>query len=149
MRIRALPALAAVVALVATPATASATKKLKLDFQKDCPELTCTGTLLERSGKPIRASFVSTTLTPLWFSADVLGYSAVETIAQGDSTFTMNLVGTMDYNAEPDITRVLGSVVSGTWRGRPLSGALVQGSARRLFGTTLRGALVIVPPAKR
>ena len=148
MRIRALRALAAVVVLVvlvAAPAAASAKEKLKIDFRKDCPELTCTGTLLERSGTPIRASFVSTTLTPLWFSADVLGYSAVETFTRGGSTFTMNLVGTMDYNAEPDVTQVLGSVVSGSWLGRPLIGALVQGSAERVFGTTFQGLLVISP----
>ena len=150
MRIRALPAIAvAIVALAAMPAMASAKEKYKLDFQKDCPELTCTGTLLERSGTPIRTSFVNTTATPLWFSADVLGYSAVETITRGDSTFTMNLVGIFDYNAEPDVTQVLGSVVSGSWLGRPLTGALVQGSAERVFGTTLRGELVITPQATR
>ena len=147
MRIRALTALAAavLVAAVAAPATATAREKLKLDFQKDCPELTCTGTLLERSGTPIRASFLSTTATPLWFSGDVLGYSAVETITRGESTFTMNLVGTMDYNVDPTVTQVLGSVVSGSWLGRPLVGALVQGSAERVFGTTFQGLLVISP----
>jgi hypothetical protein len=150
MRMRAVPAIAAaIIALAAMPAAASAKEKLKLDFQKDCPEFTCTGTLLERSGTPIRASFVSTTLTPLWFEAGVLGYTAVETLSQGGSEFTMNLVGTMDYNAEPDATEVLGSVVSGSWDGRPLSGALVQGSAERVFGSTLRGSLLITPQGKR
>jgi len=146
MRIRALPAIAvAVVALATMPAMASAKEKYKFDFQKDCPELTCTGTLLERSGTAIRASFVSTTATPLWFSADVLGYSAVETFTRGGSSFTMNLVGIFDYNADPDVTQVLGSVISGSWLGQPLTGALVQGSAERVFGTTVRGLLVISP----
>ena len=52
MFMRGLPAIAATVALLAAPASASAKGKYKICFQKDCPELTCTGTLLERSGAP-------------------------------------------------------------------------------------------------
>lgn len=140
-------ALIAAAALIAAPATASAKEKYKLGFEKDCPELTCTGTLLKPSGAPIRDSLVATTLTPLWFESGVLGYSAQETISRGDSAFTMNLVGVVDYNAEPDVTDVLGSVVSGSWRGRPLAGALVRASAERVTETTFRGLLVITPPA--
>jgi len=145
MFMRGLPAIAATVALIAAPATASAKESYRIGFEKDCPELTCTGTLLKRSGAPIPGSFVATTLTPLWFESDMLGYSAQETFSRGDSAFTMNLVGTVDYSAEPDATEVLGNVASGTWRGRPLSGALVRGSAERVAGTTFRGVLVITP----
>ena len=140
-----LPATAAVVALIAAPATASARESYKIGFEKDCPELTCTGTLIKRSGAPIPGSLVATTLTPLWFESDMFGYSARETFSRGESTVTMNLVGTVDYSAEPDVTEVLGNVATGTWRGRPLSGALVRGSAERVTGTTFRGVLVITP----
>ena len=104
MFMRGLPAIAATVALIAAPATASAKESYRIGFEKDCPELTCTGTLLKRSGAPIPGSFVATTLTPLWFESDMLGYSALETFSRGDSAFTMNLVGTVDYSAEPDAT---------------------------------------------
>ena len=105
MFMRGLPAIAATVALVAAPATASARESYKIGFEKDCPELTCTGTLIKRSGAPIPGSVVATTLTPLWFETDMLGYSARETFSRGDSAFTMNLVGTVDYSAEPDRDR--------------------------------------------
>lgn len=143
---RSLTVIAALLALIAMPATATGKNKYKIGFVKDCPELTCTGTLIERSGAPILGSSVSTTLTPLWFEGNVLGYSAQETFARDDSAFTMNLAGTVDYNAEPDVTYVYGSVISGSWHGRPLTGALVRGSAERVAGTTFQGLLVISPP---
>jgi len=142
---RAVPALAAVVALIAAPATAPAKEKYKFGFEKDCPESTCTGTLIDRSGAPIPGSLVATTLTPLWFESDVLGYSAQETFSHRGSEFTMKLVGILDYGAEPDVTEILGSVVSGSWRHRPLVGALVRGSAVRVADNTFRGRLVLTP----
>jgi hypothetical protein len=69
----------------------------------------------------------------------------VETIAEGDSRFTMSLIGIADYDAEPTVTTVVGSVVDGSWGGRPLTGAPVRGSAERVAGTTFRGLLVITP----
>jgi hypothetical protein len=141
---RTLLVLVAGIALVASPATASAKTKYKIGFEKDCPETTCTGTLLAPSGAPIRGSFLEGEITMLWFEGGVLGYSAQETITQGDSQVTINLVGTADYNAEPTVTNVLGSVVGGSWLGRPLTGALVRGSAERVIGTTrFRGLLTI------
>ena len=71
-------ATAAVIALLAAPASANAKGKYKISFQKDCPEFTCTGTLLDRSGAEIPGSAVATTLTPLWFDGGVLGYAAEE-----------------------------------------------------------------------
>ena len=62
-------------ALIAAPASASAKEKYKIGFEKDCPELTCTGTLLKRPGAD-PGQPVATTLTPLWFESGVLGYSA-------------------------------------------------------------------------
>jgi hypothetical protein len=143
----AIAAIAAVAAFVVAPATAAAKEKYKFGFEKDCPELTCTGTLVDRSGAPIPGSSVATTLTPLWSESDVFGYSAKETISRGNaSTFTMNLVGILAQSAEPEVTYVLGSVVSGSWHGRPLTGALVRGAAERVAGTTtFRGRLTITP----
>jgi len=137
---------AAGITLLAAPATAGAKEKIKIGFEKDCPEFTCTGTLLQRSGAPLLGSSVETALTPLWFEGGVLGYSARETITRGDSSFTMSLLGVADYNAEPDVTTVIGSVVEGSWMHRPLTGALVRGSAERVAGTTFRGLVVITPP---
>ncbi len=138
-------ATAAAVAVLAAPVPASAKVKYKLSFQKDCPEFTCTGTLLDRSGAEIPGSAVATTLTPLWFEGGVLGYAAEETISRGDSAFTMGLVGTFNYNAEPDSTQVLGSVISGSWLGQPLTGALVEGTAERVSGSIIAGVLTIRP----
>ena len=70
--------------------------------------------------------------------ASGIGESIAEAFhAQGSN------VGILDYNAEPDVTDVLGSVVSGSWRGRPLMGAVVRGSAERVTDTAFRGLLVI------
>jgi len=137
---------AAGIVLLAAPATASAEAKLEISFEKDCPEYTCTGTLLDRAGAPLAGSLLETALTPLWFKGGMLGYSAQETIMQGDSRFTMSLRGIANYNVEPDATSVIGRVVEGSWLDRPLTGALVRGSAERVAGTTFRGVLVITPP---
>ena len=51
----------------------------------------------------------------------------------------------MNYNAEPDSTQVLGSVIRGSWLGRPLTGALVEGSAERVSGSIIAGVLTIKP----
>ena len=136
-----------VVALALVPATASAREPVKLRFEKDCPVWTCTGSLVSPGGKPIRGSSVTTESTPLWFSLDetTLHYSAVETVASRDGRFTMRLLGVFDFAAEPDVTHVIGTVESGTWRGRDLTGAGVTARATRAFATTLRGVIRVSP----
>ena len=142
---RSLPAIVAVAALIAAPATASAKHSYKIGFQKDCPEYTCTGTLLDRSGTPIPGTTVSSTQTPQWQDGDLVGYSAVETFTRHGKGFTMNLLGVADYGVDPTVTDVVGVVARGSWLGRPLAGALVRGSAARVGGPTFRGVLRITP----
>jgi hypothetical protein len=146
---RSLLAVAATAALIAAaPATASSHARIKLKFEKTCPELTCEGSLLRGDGRPIPGTAVRANLTPLWLESGVLGYSSTETVSAPWSSFTMNLVGVLDQNAEPDVTYVIGSVVSGSWGGTPLAGGLVRSRAERTSGTTFRGTLRISPPAE-
>jgi len=140
-------AAAAVLALGLAPGAASASEPVKLRFQKDCPVLECTGYLLTPAGKPIPGSIVTTTTTPVWApeGGDFFHYSAVETIAAREGTIEMRLVGILDFGAEPDVTSVIGTVESGSWRGRPLAGAAITAQATRVFGTTFRGVVRIRP----
>jgi hypothetical protein len=139
-------AAAAVLAFALIPNAAAAHGRVSLNFQKDCPELTCTGTLVSPAGKPIRGSSVSSELQPIWFSgADWLHYSSVETISSRDGTFTMRQLGIVNYGIDPNVTYLIGTVESGSWRGRELSGASITSEATRAFATTFRGVIHLRP----
>jgi len=120
---------------------------VKLSFTKDCPVLTCTGSLLSPSGKPIPGSRVSSELAPIWISdaEDTLHYSSVETISSREGSLTMRLLGIADFTADPNVTYVIGTVESGSWRGRDLTGASINVLARRAFATTFRGVIRVRP----
>ena len=136
-------AAAAVLALALAPSATAASGPMKLSFTKDCPVLTCTGSLLSPSGKPIPGSSVSSEIAPVWFSdaGDTLHYSSVETISSREGSLTMRLLGIADFTADPDVTYVIGTVESGSWRGRDLTGASITVLARRAFATTFRGVI--------
>ena len=138
-------AAAAVLALGLAPSAASAKKSVTLHFEKDCPVLTCKGSLISPAGKPVRGSTVETHVTPLWPGDNILHYSAVETITARHGTIKMQLLGILDFRAEPDITYVMGTVESGTWRSRSLAGASITAVATRAFGTTFRGVIRLRP----
>jgi hypothetical protein len=138
---RLIAAAAAVTALAAAPAAAAAGPVF--GFEKNCPELTCTGTLLTPTGAPLKASALQTEIVPLGFENGVFSYSAVETVWIGAASFTTSLVGTLDFAAEPDRTVVTGTITSGIW-----SGAQVSAWAERVAGTTFRGELAIDPSSR-
>jgi hypothetical protein len=140
-------AAAAVLALALAPSATAASGPVHLSFTKDCPVLTCTGSLLSPAGKPIGGSSVSSELAPIWFSGaqDTLHYSAVETISSPAGSFTMRLLGIVDYTADPDVTYVIGTVERGSWRGRDLTGASITVLAKRAFATTFRGVIRVRP----
>jgi len=140
-------AAAAVLALALAPGATAAGGPVHLSFTKDCPVLTCTGSLLSPGGKPIPGSSVSSDATPIWFSEteDTLHYSAVETISSPAGSFTIRQLGIFDFTADPDVTYLIGTVESGSWRGRDLTGASVTVLARRAFATTFRGVIHVRP----
>ena len=138
-------AAAAVLALGLAPSAASAKPPVTLHFEKDCPVLTCNGSLVSPAGKPVPGSSVETEVTPLWPGDDILHYSAIETITARQGKIEMQLLGILDFRAEPDITYVMGTVESGTWRGRSVAGAGITAVATRAFGTTFRGVIHLRP----
>ena len=143
-----LTALLGVALLAAAPAAASAHEPIRLHFQKQCNDLgACTGTLLTATGRPLGGTSVSAFVTaPLWDASGVIGFSATETIAASNGSFTMNHLGSNDLNATPDAITVLGAVVTGSWDGIPLAGATIF---IRAFGSPLpsiRGTIWIQPP---
>ena len=140
-------AAAAALALALAPGAAAASGPLHLNFTKDCPVLTCTGSLLSPSGKPIPGSSVSSEIAPVWVSGaeDTLHYSSVETVSSRQGSLTMRLLGIADFTADPDVTYVIGTVESGSWRGRDLTGASITVLARRAFATTFRGVIRVRP----
>jgi hypothetical protein len=141
-------ALAGAALLAAVPATASAHHSIRLRFQKQCPDTTCTGFLITASNRPIPGTTVTATLAPLWFESGVIGFSATETISSPRSSFTMNHLGVADQKPDPVAIRVVGVVVSGSWNGVPLAGALVHIRASGAKSASyLRGTLRIDPPA--
>ena len=143
---RGLPAILAGAALLgAAPAAASADDAIRLRFQKNCPDATCTGTLITKAGTPVRGSTVSASISPLWSVSGVIGFSATETISSRRGAFTMNHLGVNDIDADPPAIRVLGVVVSGSWEGVPLTGALVRIRAFGVPPSSVRGTLVIQP----
>jgi len=143
---RGLPAILAGAALLgAAPAAASADDAIRLRFQKNCPDATCTGTLIAKAGTPVRGSTVSASISPLWSVSGVIGFSATETISSRRGSFTMNHLGVNDVEADPAAIRVLGVVVSGSWDGVPLTGALVHIRAFGVPPSSVRGTLLIEP----
>ena len=140
-------AAAAALALALAPGAAASTGPLKLSFTKDCPVLTCTGSLLSPSGKPIPGSSVNSEIAPVWVSGgeDTLHYSSVETISSRQGSLTMRLLGIADFTADPDVTYVIGTVESGSWRGHDLTGASITVLATRAFATTFRGVIRVRP----
>jgi hypothetical protein len=140
-------AAAAVFALALAPSAPAASRPLHLGFTKDCPLLTCTGSLLSPSGKPVPGSSVTSEIAPVWLSdaEDTLHYSSVETISSREGSLTMRLLGIADFTADPDVTYVIGTVEAGTWRGRDLTGASITVLARRAFVTTFRGVIHVRP----
>jgi hypothetical protein len=140
-------AAAAVLTLALAPAATASHGPVQLSFMKDCPVLTCTGSLLSPSGNPIRGSHVSSVITPLWSTdaQDVVHYSSLETISAPRGTFTMRLLGIADYRVDPTVTYVIGTVQEGSWRGRDLTGASITVLARRAFATTFRGVIRLRP----
>ena len=57
----------------------------------------------------------------------------------------MRLLGIVDYTADPDVTYLIGTVETGSWRGRELTGASITVLARRAFATTFRGVIRVRP----
>jgi hypothetical protein len=140
-------AAAAVLALALAPPATATNGPVRLNFTKDCPMLTCTGSLVSPAGKRIPGSSVSSELAPIWaFGApDTLHYSGIETISSRAGSFKMRLLGILDYTADPDLTYLIGTVETGSWRGRDLTGASITVVARRAFATTFRGVIHVRP----
>ena len=143
---RGLAAVVACAALIgAAPAAASAHDSIRLRFEKQCPDLRCTGTLVTASGRPIAGTTVSASLALLWVETDVIGFSATETVTSNRrGSFTMHHLGVNDLKADPDAIHVLGTVVTGSWNGVPLAGALVFIRAYG-FPSGVRGTIWIEP----
>jgi hypothetical protein len=140
---------AALICAALAPAPASAHHAIRLPFQKHCMGASCTGTLTTPSGRPIAGTTVSASLAPSWFESDVVGFSATETITSSRrGSFTMNHLGVQDLKASPDAIHVLGTVVSGSWNGVPLAGALVfiRASGFSSDPYTVRGVVWVQPP---
>ena len=131
----------------AAPQAASAHDSLTLRFQKEChPDATCTGTLLNAHGRPIRDSLVSALIDPLaWNAGGVAGFSATETVSSSRGTFTMKHVGINVFSAQPAAIHVLGVVSEGTWGGRQLTGALLRIRAHGVPPSSVRGVIQIDP----
>jgi hypothetical protein len=126
--------------VVAIPAAATSGRPIVIPFSKDCPELTCE----ETPGSPVE---VSTVITPVSFADGILHYTAVETISSAKGSVTLSLSGLLDTNREPDVTVLTGTVTSGSWKGKSLTGAWVHGWAVRVSGTTFAGVITIKPAA--
>jgi hypothetical protein len=140
-------AAATVLALALAPAATASNGPVQLSFMKDCPVLTCTGSLLSPSGEPIPGSHVSSEIAPVWFSdaEDIVHYTSVETISARRGEFTMQLLGIADYTTDPTVTHVIGTVQAGSWRGRDLTNASITIVASRAFATTFRGVIRLRP----
>jgi hypothetical protein len=134
MRIRLLGTVLAcmLAAFLATGAAGSSKRALVIHFEKECPELTCE----ETPGSPVE---VSTTITPVDFEDGLFHYTAVETLSSSKGSVTVNLVGVLDLEAEPDKTVLSGFVIRGSWDGKDLAGALVRAKATRVSGSIFAG----------
>ncbi len=113
-------------AILATGATGSSNRRaVVIQFEKDCPELTCE----ELPGGPLD---ISTTVTPVDFEDGLFHYTAVETFSSSKGTVTISFVGVLDLNSEPNETVLKGYVIRGSWGGQNLAGSTVPAEAHRV-----------------
>ena len=120
-------------------ADSSGRRAITIEFEKDCPELTCEQT----ASSPVD---VSTVVTPVGLEGAIFHYTAVETFSSARGSVTVSLVGILKLNKEPDVTLLDGWVVRGSWDGVALAGAKVQARAIRVGGTVFAGWVKIKPP---
>lgn len=57
----------------------------------------------------------------------------------------MRLLGILDYTADPNVTYLIGTVETGSWRNRDLTGASITVLANRAFASTFRGVIRLQP----
>ena len=145
MRIRLFGAvLACALATVLTTGAAGSSSKraVVIQFEKDCPELTC----WETPGSPVD---VSATIAPVedGFEAPLFHYTSVETFTSSKGSVTVSLVGVLDTEAEPEETVLKGYVIRGSWNGKNLAGASVRAKAHRVFAdrSIFAGRVTITP----
>ena len=120
-------------------ADSSGRRAITIEFEKDCPELTCE----ETASSPVD---VSTVVTPVGLEGGIFHYTAVETFSSARGSVTVSLVGILKLDKEPDVTLLNGWVVHGSWDGVALAGAKVQARAIRVGGTVFAGWVKIKPP---
>ncbi|MGH3041252.1 MAG: hypothetical protein ACRDNG_05875 [Gaiellaceae bacterium] len=116
----------ALAALLATGAAGSSKRAVVINFEKDCPELTC----WETPGSPVE---VDTTITPVDFEDPLFHYTTVETFSSSKGSVTVSLAGVLDTSTMPQETVLKGYVIRGSWNGKNLAGADVRAKAHRVF----------------
>ncbi len=122
-------------------ADSSGRRAITIEFEKDCPELTCEQT----ASSPVD---VSTVITPVGLEGEVFHYTAVETLSSARGSVTVSLVGILKLNKEPDVTLLEGWVLRGSWDGVALAGAKVQARAIRVGDTTVFAGWVRIKPPR-
>ena len=134
-------AIASALAALLVPglADSSGRRAITIEFEKDCPELTCE----ETASSPVD---VSTVVTPVDVEGEIFHYTTVETFSSQRDSVTVSLVGILKLDKTPQVTLLDGWVVRGSWDGVALAGAKVQARAIRVGGTVFAGWVRIKPP---
>jgi len=134
-------AIASALAALLVPglADSSGRRAITIEFEKDCPELTCE----ETASSPVD---VSTVVTPVDVEGEIFHYTTVETFSSPRGSVTVSLVGILKLDKTPQVTLLDGWVVRGSWDGVALAGAKVQARAIRVGGTVFAGWVRIKPP---
>ena len=122
-------------------ADSSGRRAITIQFEKDCPELTCE----ETASSPVG---VSTVVTPVDLEGQIFHYTAVETLSSSRGSVTVSLVGILKLDKEPDVTLLNGWVVRGSWNGVALAGGKVQARASRVGDTTVFAGWVRIKPPR-
>src|ERR1700674_534374 len=113
------------------PALAERDKPLSLDFVKVCPQSVCTGVLVREDGQVIPNSsdyFAPTSA----HGFPVIQFTAVETVTSSHGILNILSAGTIDCGALPTIVVADGTVTSGHWKGKDLSGSPIHEVGRRV-----------------
>jgi hypothetical protein len=122
-------------------ADSSGRRAITIEFEKDCPELTCE----ETASSPVG---VSTVVTPVDSEGELFHYTAVETFSSPRGSVTVSLVGILKTDKKPQVTFLNGWVVRGSWDGVALAGAKVEARAIRVGDSTVFAGWVRIKPPR-
>jgi len=131
-----LGALAALAAGFSPAAALAPDRPVAIDFVKICPQSTCTGYLVRSNGDQIPNSsdfWARTSATVAW---PLIDFTATETVASAHGSLTIESTGVINCGVIPTTVSATGTVVSGRWEGKGLSGSPITEDGHRVTNDT-------------